>query len=147
MHENPISKEIVDAVYKIHTTLGPGLLESVYEVVLTHELKKRGFRVERQVPVPIEYDGIKFEEGFRPDLLVEDKVIAEIKSIEEITNVHRNTATYLLTIERHKTRPTSQLQRRSNPQGHHSHRKWSRRRSLNTSAYSLRLGAFARETY
>lgn len=89
MHENPISKEIVDAAYKIHTTLGPGLLESVYEVVLTHELKKRGLRVERQVPVPIEYDGIRFEEGFRLDLLVDDKVIVEIKSIEEVSNVHK----------------------------------------------------------
>jgi GxxExxY protein len=89
VHENPISKEIVDAAYKIHTTLGPGLLESVYEVVLTYELKQRGLRVERQVPIPIEYEGIRFEEGFRLDLLVEDKVIVEIKSMEEISNVHK----------------------------------------------------------
>jgi len=58
MHENPISKEIVDAAFKIHTKLGPGLLESVYEVVLAHELKNRGLLVERQVSVPIEYEGI-----------------------------------------------------------------------------------------
>ena len=89
MHENPISKEIVDAAFKIHTTLGPGLLESVYEVVLTHELKKRGLRVDRQLPVAIEYDGIRFDEGFRLDLLVEDKVIVEIKSVEGLTNVHK----------------------------------------------------------
>ncbi len=89
MHENPISKEIVDAAFKIHTTLGPGLLESVYEVVLTHELKKRGLRVDRQLPVAIEYDGIRFDEGFRLALLVEDKVIVEIKSVEGLTNVHK----------------------------------------------------------
>jgi len=89
MHENPISKEIVDSAYKIHTTLGPGLLESVYEVVLAHELQRRGLRVERQLPIPIEYEGIRFEEGYRLDLLVEDKVIVEIKSIEKIAPIHK----------------------------------------------------------
>ncbi|HEY3394320.1 MAG TPA: GxxExxY protein, partial [Lacipirellulaceae bacterium] len=83
MHENPISKEIVDAAYKIHTNLGPGLLESVYEVILTHELKKRGLRVQRQLPVPIIWDDIRFEEGYRLDLMVDDKVLVEIKSIEK----------------------------------------------------------------
>jgi GxxExxY protein len=82
LHENPISKEIVDAAYIIHTKLGPGLLESVYEVILTHELKKRGPRVQRQLPVPIIWDEIRFEEGYRLDLMVEDKVLVEIKSIE-----------------------------------------------------------------
>ena len=89
MHENPISKEIVDAAYKIHTSLGPGLLESVYEVVLAHELKKRGLPIERQVAVPVVYDGIRFEEGYRLDLLVAHKVIVEIKSVERLTNVHK----------------------------------------------------------
>ncbi|NOY43701.1 MAG: GxxExxY protein [Planctomycetes bacterium] len=89
MHENPISKEIVDAAFKIHTKLGPGLLESVYEVVLAYELKNRNLRTERQVRVPVEYEGIRFDEGYRLDLLVEDKVIVEIKSIEQIAAVHK----------------------------------------------------------
>ena len=101
MHENPISREIVDAAYKIHTSLGPGLLESVYEVLLCHELKKRGLKVERQVSVPIIYDGICFEEGYRLDLLVENKVIVEVKSIEELTNVHKKQLlTYLRLMEK-----------------------------------------------
>jgi GxxExxY protein len=89
MHENPISKEVVDAAFKIHTKLGPGLLESVYEVILTHELKKRGLRVQRQLPVPIIWDDIRFEEGYRLDLMVEDKVLVEIKSVEKIDPVHK----------------------------------------------------------
>jgi GxxExxY protein len=75
MQENPISKEIVDAAFIIHTKLGPGLLESIYEVLLAYELKKRGLNVTRQIPVVVEYDGIRFEEGYRLDLLVEDKVV------------------------------------------------------------------------
>lgn len=89
MHENQISKEIVDASFKIHTKLGPGLLESVYEVVLSYELKARGFHVSRQVPVSIKYEEIRFEEGYRIDLLVNDKVIVEVKSIEEVAPVHK----------------------------------------------------------
>src|SRR4051812_42290231 len=87
--ENEISKEIVDAAFKIHTKLGPGLLESVYEVVLAHELKRRGLNVVRQVPVPIVWDEIQFEEGYRLDLLVEDKVVVEVKSVESVERVHK----------------------------------------------------------
>jgi len=89
MTENEIAAHIVDAAFKIHEKLGPGLLESVYEVVLAHELQKRGLRVARQVPIPIIYDGIKFEEGFRADLLVEAKVIVELKSLETVPPVHK----------------------------------------------------------
>jgi GxxExxY protein len=89
MTENEIATQIVDAAFKIHTTLGPGLLESVYEVVLAHELQKRGFRVARQVPIPIVYEGIKFDEGFRADLIIEDKVIVELKSVEAVAPVHK----------------------------------------------------------
>jgi len=88
MKPNEITREIVDAAYKIHVALGPGLLETVYEVVLCHELRKRGLRVRRQVPIPIEYDGIPFDEGFRADLLVEESVIAELKSTEKNHPVH-----------------------------------------------------------
>jgi len=89
MTENEIATQIVDAAFKIHTTLGPGLLETVYEVVLAHELQKRGLRVERQVPIPIAWEGIKFNEGFRADLIVEGKVIVELKSIETVAPVHK----------------------------------------------------------
>jgi GxxExxY protein len=89
MQENAISKEIVDATFTIHTKLGPGLLESIYEVLLAYELKKRGLNIARQIPVVVEYDGIRFEEGYRLDLLVEDKVIVEVKSIEKVANIHK----------------------------------------------------------
>lgn len=93
---NSISGAIVDAAFHIHRTLGPGLLESVYEVVLAHELEKRGLRIERQKPVPIEFEGIRFEEGFRADLIVEDCVIVELKSVEELSRVHsKQLLTYL----------------------------------------------------
>jgi GxxExxY protein len=89
MTENEIAREVVNAAFKVHSRLGPGLLESVYEVVLAHEVRNRRLNVVRQLPVPIVYDGIQFEEGFRLDLLVEDKVIDEIKSVEKITGVDK----------------------------------------------------------
>ncbi len=88
MNPNEITRQIIDAAYKIHVTLGPGLLETVYEVTLCHELRKRGLRVQRQIPVAVEYDGLKFDESFRADLLVEEKVIVELKSTEMNHPVH-----------------------------------------------------------
>lgn len=88
MEPNEITAQIVDAAYRIHTQLGPGLLETVYEVALAHELGKRGLGVRRQVPVPIEFDGLKFDEGFRMDLLVEEAIIVEIKSVEKNHPIH-----------------------------------------------------------
>jgi GxxExxY protein len=88
MTENELSKIIVDVSYKIHTRLGPGLLESVYEAILFHELTKKGLIVERQKPIPIIWDGVYLDIGFRSDLIVENKVIIEIKSVEQISNVH-----------------------------------------------------------
>ena len=88
MNENDISKIIVDAALHVHKRLGPGLLESVYEIILAHELRKRGVKVERQVPIPIRYDDLVFEEAFRADLVVEDKVIVELKSVEQLAAVH-----------------------------------------------------------
>jgi len=79
----------VDAAYHVHKSLGPGLLESVYETVLVYELKRRGLKVGRQVPVAIVYDNIKLDEGFRADLIVEDKVIVELKSVENVIPVHK----------------------------------------------------------
>jgi GxxExxY protein len=88
MNENDLSKVILDAAFRIHTKLGPGLLESFYEAVLAYELNKRGVAVRRQVPIPIRYEELVFEEGFRADLLVEDKVIVELKSVEQFAPVH-----------------------------------------------------------
>jgi len=97
MHElDDITGATIDAALKIHRELGPGLLESVYELVLAHELQRRGFGVERQRPVRIEYDGILFEEGFRADLIVEARVVVELKSIEQLSPVHsKKLLTYL----------------------------------------------------
>lgn len=89
MTENAIAKEIVDAAFRVHTTLGPGLLESVYETVLAYELNRRGLRTERQQAVPVAYEGVRIETGFRADLIVEDKVILEIKSVEQLAPVHK----------------------------------------------------------
>lgn len=79
----------MDAAYRIHTSLGPGLLESVYEVVLAYELEQRGLRTARQQPIPIVYLDTRIEIGFRGDRLVEDKVMVEIKSVEAIAPVHK----------------------------------------------------------
>lgn len=87
--ENEIAREIVDAAFHIHKALGPGLLETVYEVVLARELEKRGLRVARQQPVPIVFGDLKFDEGFRADLIVEGKVIVELKSVEQLAPVHK----------------------------------------------------------
>ena len=96
MTENEISRHVVDAAFKIHTQLGPGLLESVYEAVLAYELRKRGLRVVRQKPIPVVYEEVRLEEGFRADLVVEDKVIIELKSVEAIARVHKKQVlTYL----------------------------------------------------
>ena len=84
MKENVIGKEVVDAAVKVHRELGPGLLETVYEVVLTKELQSRGLRVERQEAVCITYAGLRLEEGFRADIIVEGKVILELKSTEQL---------------------------------------------------------------
>lgn len=91
-----IAKLIVDSAFTVHKTLGAGLLESVYETCLCHELEKRGLYYKRQVSVPLVYDGIKFSEGFRIDVLVEEHIICELKSVERIENVHlAQTLTYL----------------------------------------------------
>ncbi|MCB0515042.1 MAG: GxxExxY protein [Chitinophagales bacterium] len=96
MNENEIAKIIVNSCYKIHTTLGPGLLESVYEETLNYELAKESLLVERQKGIPVFYDNLKMDLGFRADLIVEKKVIVEIKSIETVAPVHqKQLLTYL----------------------------------------------------
>ncbi len=96
MSENEIAKIIVDKCYKIHTTLGPGLYESVYEEILYYELQKEGLQVDRQKGIPVIWDNIKMDIGFRYDLLVEDKVFIEVKSVELVIPVHqKQLQTYL----------------------------------------------------
>jgi len=87
--ENEIATAVLDAAFKIHRILGPGLLESVYQATLDFELRKRGLRVVQQVGLPVYYEEIKLELGFRVDLIVADKVIIEIKSVEALAPVHR----------------------------------------------------------
>lgn len=89
MTENEIAKVVVDSAFRVHTKLGPGLFEVVYEVTLTYELEKRGLGVVRQQLIPIEYESLKFDEGFRADMIVEDKVILELKSVESVSRVHK----------------------------------------------------------
>lgn len=89
MNENQISKIVVDAAVKLHMDLGPGLLESVYETALAHLLRKKGLICERQVPIPFEYDDILFDEGFRADIIINNLIILELKSVEAIAPVHR----------------------------------------------------------
>ena len=93
---NEITGIIIDAALKVHTGLGPGLLESVYEMVLAKELERRGLLVERQKPISIEFDGMHFQDAFRADLLVEGTVVVELKSVEKIAPVHgKQLLTYL----------------------------------------------------
>ncbi len=96
MNENEIGTRVIEAAISVHRELGPGLLESVYEVVLARELKDLGLNVERQVPVPITYKGVRFDEGFRADLIVENKVLLELKSVERMMPAHKKQVqTYL----------------------------------------------------
>jgi GxxExxY protein len=88
MSENEIAKQILDSAFLVRTKLGPGLLESVYEVIMAYELKKRGLAAERQKPMPIIYDNVRFDEAFRSDIVVNGKVIAELKSVEALLPIH-----------------------------------------------------------
>ena len=93
---NQVSGQIVDAAFHIHSKLGPGLLESVYEAILAKELERRGLFIERQKAVPIEFEGLHFEEGFRADLVVERAIVVELKSVETLAPVHsKQLLTYL----------------------------------------------------
>lgn len=93
---NRLSGRVVHAAYKVHETLGPGLLESVYEICLIHELKKIGTSAERQVPLPVVYDELRLEAGYRVDVVVEHQLVVELKAVEGLLPVHRaQVLTYL----------------------------------------------------
>lgn len=89
LSENEIGAILINTAIAVHRQLGPGLLESVYEVVLSYELAKQGLEVKRQVPIPIMYQNIRFDEAFRADIVINEKVIVELKSLEEINKSHR----------------------------------------------------------
>ncbi|MBE0644931.1 MAG: GxxExxY protein [Bacteroidetes bacterium] len=97
-----ISYEIIGCAYKVHSALGPGVLESAYEVCMAHELVKCGYTVQRQVMIPLEYDGVQLESGFRLDLLVADEIIVELKAVDRILPVHQaQIITYLKLMKKH----------------------------------------------
>jgi GxxExxY protein len=96
MTENEISRVILDTAIAVHKELGPGLLESVYEIVLAYELQQRGLSVNRQVPIAIRYKEMIFDEAFRADIVVDKKVIVELKSVEQVSEAHKKQVqTYL----------------------------------------------------
>lgn len=96
MKENEISSIVIDTALRVHIELGPGLFESVYEEILTYELIKKGLIIERQKAIPVLWDGMKMDQGFRADLIIEKKVLIEIKSVESIVPVHqKQVLTYL----------------------------------------------------
>lgn len=89
LHENRIGGIVIEKAIQLHRDIGPGLLETVYEVLLAHSLEESGLRVQRQVIMPIQYHNIEFDEGFRADLVIQDKVILELKSVERINPAHK----------------------------------------------------------
>jgi iron complex transport system substrate-binding protein len=96
LNREQVARMIVDCAFHLHRDLGPGLLESVYEAVLARQIQEKGLRVERQKPVPIVYAGVTFDEGFRADIIVEDQVLVELKSVENLARVHsKQVLTYL----------------------------------------------------
>ena len=111
MSENEIPKCILDAAFVVHSKLGPGLLESAYEVVLAHELRKRGLGVERQKAMPIEYDGILFDEAYRADLVIDSKVLVEIKSVSRNDLCTRKTGSDAVALKRAQAGTADQFRR------------------------------------
>ena len=123
MDENTIGTLLIEAAIEVHRELGPALLESVYEAALAYELEQRGLKVARQIPVPLNYKGIHFDEGFRADLIIEDKVIAELKSVEKVTPAHKKTNSDLPSSHRQETWIFIEFWRRSDENRNHTLRK------------------------
>ena len=97
-----VAREVVDAAFKVHTTLGPGLLENVYEACMEHELKKRGLSVARQVHLPVIYADVRLDAGLRLDLLVEESVVLELKAVEKLLPIHLAQALTYLKVTRNR---------------------------------------------
>jgi GxxExxY protein len=102
MELNQVSGQVVDSGLKVHSTLGPGLLESAYEMCLVYELRKRGLQVLSQVPLPVVYDGVNIEAGYRIDLLVNDIVIVEVKAVAKLVPIHEAQLLSYLKLSRRK---------------------------------------------
>src|SRR5438105_5498238 len=124
MTENAIAKQIVDAAFRVHTA-GPGLLESVYHAVLAYELAQRGLRTVSQQPIPVVYGTIRIDIGFRADLIVEDRVVVEIKSVEVLA---QKAASDVSEVGRQTAGPADQFQRSTDQGRHHPHGQWTGRR-------------------
>jgi GxxExxY protein len=118
MHENEIAEQILDVAFVVHTKLGPGVFESVYEFVLADELRNNGLMVERQKPMSILYDGIRFDEAFRADLVVNGKAVVELKSIEALSAVHAKQLLNPAALEWAQTRVAYQLRRNTSKKRH-----------------------------
>lgn len=102
MTENEIAKIIVDSAYKIHSKLGPGLLESAYQAILAYELRIQGLKIETEVMMPVLYDQLSLDIGYRADIIVENKVIIELKSVEKVIDLHKKQLlTYLRVSNKH----------------------------------------------
>ena len=102
MTENEIGTIVIESAIAVHRDIGPGLLETVYEIVLVRELQDRGLKVDRQVSVPIEYKGVRLDEGFKADIIVDGKVILELKSVERVSPVHKKQVQTYLRLTGHK---------------------------------------------
>jgi GxxExxY protein len=111
MEVNQVSGIVVDAAMKVHSALGPGLLESAYETCLIRELRKRGLRVESQVPIAVRYDGETLDVGYRADLLIEGTVLVELKSVERMLPIHKAQVLSYLRLSGKEVGPSDQLQR------------------------------------
>jgi len=101
-HANAVARQIVDAAFCVHKALGPGLLESVYQVCLAHELQKRGLAVRQQVVLPVRYDGLELDAGLRLDMLVAECVVVELKSVERLLPIHKAQALTYLKLTGHR---------------------------------------------
>ena len=129
MRENEIGTRVLEAAINVHRELGPGLLEMVYEFILARELSDHGLKVERQVPVPIIYKGIRFEEGFRADIIIEKKVLLGLKSIERISPAHKKQVQTYLRLTGLKLGYLLNFGERRSQNRYHSLREWAGRRA------------------
>jgi GxxExxY protein len=124
MHFNEISGAIVDSAMKVHSSLGPGLLESVYLACLVHELNQRGFHTMVQLPLPVIYEGVRLDLGFRLDILVENFVVVEIKAVDAISPIHQAQLLTYLRLSNQASGPIDQLQCGALARWHPPHGKW-----------------------
>ena len=125
MEENEISGQVVDAAMKVHSALGPGLLESAYQAYLKYELSKRDLRVEAEAPLPLKYDELIIEIGYRVDLLVEERVIVELKSVDKILPIHEAQLLSYLRLEQSESWTVDKLQRAAPERRRQTHGKQS----------------------